>query len=105
MRATESEPRFCPRCGAGAVAGMPFCPQCGFDLAGVPASGAAVAPAAVRAAEQARPAEPVTTAAVLAPPSRVEPLQPRAAERGRRGVPPVVLAGLLVMVGIIAYAI
>jgi zinc ribbon protein len=103
MRVTESRPRFCPRCGAGAVAGMPFCPQCGFDLAGAPPA-ATVAPAADA---PPHPAEPKSTAIVLAPPSRVERSLPRAAERVRAvgSVPPVVLAGLLIMIGLIAYGL
>jgi hypothetical protein len=102
MAVTEKGPRFCPRCGAGAVAGMPFCPQCGFDLAGVAPSAATVAPID----DRPRP-EPKATAVVLAPPSRVERL-PRAAERVRgfgSSVPPVVLAGVLIMIGLIAYGL
>jgi hypothetical protein len=103
MAVTEKGPRFCPRCGAGAVAGMPYCPQCGFDLAGAPPSAAAVAPAAET---PARP-EPKASAVVFAPPSRIERSWPRAAERvrGVGSVPPVVLAGLLIMIGLIAYGL
>jgi len=97
---TESGPRFCPRCGAGAVDGMPFCPQCGFDLAGMQQPSATSVSAT----------EPVPTANVdpAAPPTleprTVPASRPSITERGRR-VPPVVLAGLLVMVGLIAYGI
>jgi hypothetical protein len=98
MDVTDSRPRFCPRCGAGAVAGMPFCPQCGFDLAAAPPSAVTVTPAV----EPARSVEPKPNAIVAAAPARVERSLRQATERGRR-VPPVVLAGVLVMVGLIAY--
>jgi zinc-ribbon domain len=97
---TDSRPRFCPRCGAGAVTGMPFCPQCGFDLAAAPASAVTVMPAA----DTARSVEPKATAIVAAAPARVERSLRQATERGRR-VPPVVLAGVLIMVGLIAYGL
>jgi hypothetical protein len=93
----EKGPRFCPRCGAGAVAGMPFCPQCGFDLATPPSAGTVVP-----AADTARSVEPKPTAIIAAAPARVERSLRQATERGRR-VPPVVLAGILIMVGLIAY--
>src|SRR5215207_7663062 len=32
---TDSGHRFCPRCGTALVAGMPFCPGCGFNTAEV----------------------------------------------------------------------
>jgi hypothetical protein len=100
---TESRPRFCPRCGAGAVAGMPFCPQCGFDLAAAPPAAApSSSVTVVSTADTARSLEPKQTAIVAAPAARVERSVRQAAERGRR-VPPVVLAGLLVMIGLIGY--
>jgi hypothetical protein len=67
---------------------MPFCPQCGFDLAG-----AAPAPTAAP--------EPVP------PPVRdrdTEPVRASTAPRGSR-VPPIVIAGLLVMFGLIAFGL
>jgi hypothetical protein len=79
---------------------MPFCPQCGFDLAGAPPSAAAVAPVAAQPA----PAEPKRTAIVVTPPVQVERSLRRVAERGR-GIPAVVLAGLLIMIGLIAYGL
>ena len=30
---TDPGPRFCPRCGTARVRDMPFCPQCGMNLA------------------------------------------------------------------------
>src|SRR3982751_5918247 len=91
MGVTDSRPRFCPRCGAGAVAGMPFCPQCGFDLAGVPRTA------------------PTTTSAPEPPPSTENEAvagAPRRPASGRPArVPAVVLAGLVVMVGLVGYGL
>ena len=105
---TESGPRFCPRCGAGVVDGLPFCRQCGFDLADQ------------RREEPKTPepialvsstASPPTTTEVQTMPARapdiIRPtLRPvdRVIQRGR-GIPPVVIAGFLVMVGLLGYGL
>ena len=96
--------RFCPRCGAGSVAGMPFCPQCGFDLADLPRQDPnATEPAALVPAVSTPP-----TDVQVIPPTKPEVLRPtlrpidRVTARGR-GIPPVVVAGFLVMVGLLGY--
>jgi hypothetical protein len=39
---TEQRFRFCPRCGTALVAGEPYCPNCGFNIAEIGASPAEV---------------------------------------------------------------
>jgi hypothetical protein len=77
---------------------MPFCPQCGFDLTGANPSGATsvatVEPLPVAAADPAAP--PVTEPVAIRTPA------PIVNERAR-GLPPVVIAGALVMIGLIAF--
>jgi zinc ribbon protein len=105
---TQPRHRFCPRCGAAALDNLPFCPQCGFDLADVPRPDAkATEPAAAIQTVSPQPAP--TTALQPTPPQavRVIPaLRPadRVIARGR-GIPPVIIAGVLVMVGLIGYGL
>jgi hypothetical protein len=109
---TESRPRFCPRCGAEAVGGMPFCPNCGLDMTAGGPSRTATEPGAakelvaprepVTAKEPVTPREPVTPKESVTPKEPVTLKSPRATERSSR-FPPVVFAGLLVMVGLLGY--
>jgi hypothetical protein len=105
---TQPRHRFCPRCGAAALDNLPFCPQCGFDLADVPRPDAkATEPAA--AVQTVSPQPAPTTALQPTPPQavRVIPaLRPadRVIARGR-GIPPVIIAGVLVMVGLLGYGL
>jgi hypothetical protein len=105
---TQPRHRFCPRCGAAALDNLPFCPQCGFDLADVPRDDAkATEPAAVAPTPPTPP--PPTTALATTPPQAVRvvpPLRPadRVIARGR-GIPPVIVAGFLVMVGLLGYGL
>jgi hypothetical protein len=87
----DARPRFCPRCGAEAVGGMPYCRNCGLDLTtgGPPPAQGASKPIAVV------PARPTT-------PADGRPAAPRVAERSSR-FPPIIFAGLLVMVGLLGY--
>jgi zinc ribbon protein len=103
---TQTQPRFCPRCGASARDNLPFCPQCGFDLADVPRPDAKATepPAVVPAVSTSRtdvqvipPAKPATALPTLRPIDRVT-------ARGR-GIPPVIVAGFLVMVGLLGYGL
>lgn len=80
---------------------MPFCPQCGLDLTGRDPAAAASEPSATELPGPAR--DPVSRE------PQAEPL-PAASRtvRTRRGgprVPAVVVAGLLVMIGLIAYGL
>jgi hypothetical protein len=111
---TQPRHRFCPRCGAAALDNLPFCPQCGFDLADVPRDDAkATEPAAVGPTPSTQPASttesaPATALATTTPEAvRVlPPLRPadRVIARGR-GIPPVIVAGFLVMVGLLGYGL
>jgi hypothetical protein len=95
---------------------MPFCPQCGFDLADLPRQDAkASEPGAVLSTSSAGPipsalqTTPAREGEVLAPakPEVVRPtLRPadRVIQRGR-GIPPIVIAGFLVMVGLLGYGL
>jgi zinc ribbon protein len=105
---TQPRHRFCPRCGAAALDNLPFCPQCGFDLADLPRQDPKAAePAAV---VPAVPTPPATTNALETAPAQVvrvtPPLRPvdRATARGR-SVPPVIIGGFLVMVGLLGYGL
>jgi hypothetical protein len=106
---TEPRHRYCPRCGAATVDDLPFCPQCGFDLADVPGQPTKAAePAAIAPSGSLRPA---TTSALQTTAPRDPIVTPRTARpidrvtsRGR-SVPPVVLAGFLVMIGLLGYGL
>jgi hypothetical protein len=83
---------------------MPFCPQCGFDLAELAEARAPEPPGeAPPPAEATTPAAPVTAAHDKSPSPPRPPVR-AIADRARRA-PPVVLAGLLVMIGLIAYGL
>ncbi|SRR6266545_827654 len=118
---TDSGPRFCPRCGTARVAGMPFCPKCGLNVADIedgPAragvlDGARVdqadAPTATSDADSdvvssspsdATPPGPGARPAVSPSPSPLRPLEGRAFS-----IPPIVVAALFVMVGLIAFGL
>jgi hypothetical protein len=110
---TQPRHRFCPRCGAAALDNLPFCAQCGFDLADVPrpdakaTEPAAVVPTSTQPAPTSQPA--AATAIATTPPQAVRvtpPLRPadRVIARGR-GIPPVIIAGFLVMVGLLGYGL
>jgi hypothetical protein len=85
---------------------MPFCPQCGFDLAD-------------QRREEPRTTEPTAIISSTPPPTTAiqttlardpEIIRPtlrpadRVIQRGR-GIPPVVIAGFLVMVGLLGYGL
>lgn len=104
---TDQGFRFCPRCGTALVAGLPYCPKCGFNVADI-ASGSRPAPTSDvdtdpydwgAGAGAAAGSEPVKSSA---PPGRpiVTELEPRRS-RGSS----ILLAGLAVAVGLIAYAL
>ena len=110
---TQPPHRFCPRCGAAAVDNLPFCAQCGFDLADVPREDAKATepPAAVPTppAQLVSTQPALSTAVATTSPQAVRvipPLRPadRVIARGR-GIPPVIIAGLLVMVGLLGYGL
>lgn len=104
---TDQGFRFCPRCGTALVAGLPYCPKCGFNVADI-ASGSRPAPTSDSDSDPydwGAGAGPSTGSAPVksnAPPGRpiVTELEPRRS-RGSS----VLLAGLAVAVGLIAYAL
>ena len=112
---TQSGHRFCPRCGTVLVADMRFCPGCGLDTseAGLaPASGPAAAASAIDAATSPMDGRsPMDAATGAAAPAPVETVPAPAANSVRsfadRGphIPGVVIAGLLVMVGLIGFGL
>lgn len=104
---TDQGFRFCPRCGTALVAGLPYCPKCGFNVSEIasgsrPAassdsdadpydwgtrSGASIGSEPAKSFEQ--PGGPTIT--------DLEPRRSRGAS--------ILLAGLAVAVGLIAYAL
>ena len=87
---------------------MPFCPQCGFDLADQRREEPKTTePTAVASTT---PPQPPTSAIQTTPASAPEIIRPtlrpadRVIQRGR-GIPPVVIAGFLVMVGLLGYGL
>ena len=90
--------RFCPRCGAALVVGLPFCPKCGFnvaDIGGSPQLEATPEGAEVDPYDWSQPADPVETADAVRfsvpgpPPIASEPM------RRSRGTP-IVVGGLVI---------
>jgi hypothetical protein len=87
---------------------MPFCPQCGFDLADQRRpEPKTTEPSAV---VSTTPSPPATTAIQTTLPGDSEVIRPtlrpaaRVIQRGR-GIPPVVIAGFLVMIGLLGYGL
>jgi hypothetical protein len=108
---TQTGHRFCPRCGTALVADMAFCPRCGLNSAEAGPGATSqppgqVAPAApvdatarMDAATGAADRGPVET--VPAPPAKAVR---SFADRGPH-IPGIVIAGLLVMVGLIGFGL
>jgi hypothetical protein len=106
--------RFCPRCGAALIAGMPFCAKCGFNSADVgdraaPAVNDRVdAPVASSPADRADPPvalprdAPVTTE--TPPVSIVRSTALRFLDRGPRATP-IVVSALIVAVGLVIFGL
>lgn len=97
--------RYCARCGNSLVAGMPFCPGCGLNVAGL------VDAPADRAASIAAPSDPLPAAAPDDDPvdaGRVRPV-PSGLDGSTGGRAPyarsIVTAGLLIGVGLIAFGL
>ncbi len=110
---TDQGFRFCPRCGTALVQGLPYCPNCGFNVAELALGSRSAAVdrepdknpdpydwgASGRASEASEGTTPIRS---NEPPGRpiVTDLKPR----GSRGSS-ILLAGLAVAVGLIAYAL
>ncbi len=100
---TPTGKRFCPRCGTDLVADMAFCPGCGLNTSeaapGRPPTASADATTPMDAATGAPAPAPVET--VPAPSANsVRPFS----DRGPH-IPGIVIAGLLVMVGLIGFGL
>jgi hypothetical protein len=96
---TDQGFRFCPRCGTALVEGLPYCPKCGFNVAEL-ASGS-------RSAAADTEPDPYDWGAGGRGPERSEGSEPIVTElqpRRSRGFS-ILLAGLAVAVGLIAYAL
>lgn len=103
---TDQGFRFCPRCGTALVEGLPYCPKCGFNVAELgsgsrpPASDSDTDPYDWgTSAGPARGSEPVRPDGPSGQPIVTELEPPRS--RGST----ILLAGLAVAVGLIAYAL
>ena len=92
----EGAPRFCPRCGAARVADMPFCAACGLNFAEYET------PSTVGAGAEGSSNKPLDAP----PPSDVAaPTGTRPPVRRRLGVPPIVMTGAIIVVGVFALAL
>ncbi len=122
---TDLAQRFCPRCGTARVGDMPFCPRCGLNVADLddearrpaPDGGeaddgrAGVSPITVDWSETAQEKTSGTTSETTA--GVESPAAPRSTRAGpppspgRRtfAVPPIVIASVFVMVGLIAFGL
>jgi hypothetical protein len=104
---TEQGFRYCPRCGTALVEGLPYCPKCGFNVAEL-ASGSrtpttaepdsdpydwGAGAASTAGSESGKPYVPSS-----------EPVVTELAPRRSRGLS-ILLAGLAVAVGLIAYGL
>ena len=100
---TQTGHRFCPRCGTALVADMAFCPRCGLNT-----SEAAGPPTAASPQDAATPMDAATGAPAPAPIETVPAPSVKSvrslADRGPH-IPGVVIAGLLVMVGLIGFGL
>jgi hypothetical protein len=87
---------------------MPYCPQCGFDLADQRSQEPKTTEST--AVVSTTPLPPATTAIQTTPARDFEVIRPtlrpadRLIQRGR-GIPPVIIAGFLVMVGLLGYGL
>jgi hypothetical protein len=109
---TDQGFRFCPRCGTALVEGLPYCPKCGFNVAELaPGSRPAATDrepdpydwgAGGRGFERSVGSESHEPATSNEPPGR--PIVTELRPRGSRGSS-ILLAGLAVAVGLIAYAL
>jgi hypothetical protein len=105
---TEQGFRYCPRCGSALVEGLPYCPKCGFNVAEIAAPSSRT-PTAGEAesdpydwgagAGTAAGSEPVRPYVPSSQPVVTDLAPPRS--RGSS----ILLAGLAVAVGLIAYGL
>jgi hypothetical protein len=99
---TDQGFRFCPRCGTALVDGLPYCPKCGFNVAELTTGSRPVPSATVDSGPDVDPYDWGAGARSPEPPGR--PVVTELAPRRSRGMS-ILLAGLAVAVGLIAYAL
>lgn len=99
---TDQNLRFCPRCGAALIAGMPYCAKCGFNSADV---GDRPAPTVIDRVDP-----PVASSADAPgttdtrPISIVRSTALRFLDRGPRGTP-IVVSALIVAAGLVVFGL
>jgi hypothetical protein len=111
---TDRDLRFCPRCGAALIAGMPFCAKCGFNSADI---GDPPAPAVIDRVDAAVASSPVDrvdppvasprdtpVAADTRPVSIVRSTALRFLDRGPRATP-IVVSALIVAAGLVIFGL
>lgn len=100
--------RFCPRCGTALVADMGFCPSCGLNTSEAGQEPTSATPAAASSVDAVTPMDAATGAAAPAPvrarPAATATSVRSFADRGPH-IPGIVIAGLLVMVGLIGFGL
>jgi hypothetical protein len=101
---TEQDRRFCPRCGAALIAGMPFCAKCGFNSADVD-DRVAPPPAAIDHVDPpAAPLPDAPGASDARPVSIVRSTALRFLDRGPRATP-IVVSALIVAAGLVIFGL
>ena len=112
---TDVGRRFCPRCGTARVGDMPFCPGCGLNVADLDEEAARTGGPIVGVADEPVGASPLDSeapaslsdvdrggtspaAASATPPTMMT-------ERRALSIPPIVIASVFVMVGLIAFGL
>ena len=86
---TDQDFRFCPRCGTGLVAGQPYCPKCGFNVAGIAGPSTA--------SESDVPG--------ITPRDVSRERNPYRDEPRRTGGTPIILAAIIIAAGLIGYGL
>ena len=99
---TDRDLRFCPRCGAALIAGMPYCAKCGFNSADV---GDRPAPAVIdRVDPPVAPSADAPGTPDTRPVSIVRSTALRFLDRGPRGTP-IVVSALIVAAGLVVFGL
>jgi hypothetical protein len=99
---TDQGFRFCPRCGTALVEGLPYCPKCGFNVAEFASGSRRATNNDADPEPGADPYDWGTGARSVEQPG--QPIVTDLRPRGSRGTS-VLLAGLAVAVGLVAYAL
>ena len=99
---TDRDLRFCPRCGAALIAGMPYCAKCGFNSAD---AGDRPAPTVIdRVDPPVAPPPDAPRATDTRPVSIVRSTALRFLDRGPRGTP-IVVSALIVAAALVVFGL